>query len=129
MKKICEVESFYIQVLTKKWKLKWRNEFRRIMWKCCMQSVLISLRKKVSKVRVGLSMLSVLYMQPLAYLPVFIIFCNLSLLDLKNMYTLLMPIKATYPLCHCLENHIKKIGLEMVESFTQENVSEIFLEI
>ncbi|KAF6020780.1 CUL2 [Bugula neritina] len=51
-----------------------------------------------------------------------------SFKDLKNMYTLLMPIKATYPLCHCLENHIKKIGLEMVESFTQENIHQQFVE-
>ncbi|XP_067929396.1 cullin-2-like [Watersipora subatra] len=48
--------------------------------------------------------------------------------DLANMYKLLMPIKGTSPLCQSLEAHIKKTGLQMIESFTTENVHQQFVE-
>ena len=48
---------------------------------------------------------------------------SLLLVDLANMYRLLKPIKSVGPLCQCLESHIRKTGLQMIESLTQDNVS------
>lgn len=48
--------------------------------------------------------------------------CYYIVLDLANMYMLLKPIKSVGPLCQCLELHIRKTGLQMIESLTQDNV-------
>lgn len=53
----------------------------------------------------------------------------LLIADLSNMYALLMPIKGTSPLCQNLEAHIRKTGLQMVESLTTDNVSVSMLNL